>query len=206
MTRAAQTMKRINGRQIRPTESINIVPKFLIVCEGQKTEVLYFEAFPVSTEPDVVEVIVHGTGFNTVSLVNEAIRLCNQANYDQVWCVFDRDSFPIEHFNSAIALARNNDMFVAYSNEAFELWYLLHYGYYHTAITRASYCERLSTLMQKDYKKNSKTLYQDLLHLQSNALKFAKKLLDSYKPHDPVKDNPCTTVHLLVLELNKYIK
>jgi AAA15 family ATPase/GTPase len=38
------------------------------------------------------------------------------------------------------------------------------------------------------------------------AIKHAKILLSSYDPHDPESDNPVTTVHLLVEELNQYIR
>jgi hypothetical protein len=46
-------------------------------------------------------------------------------------------------------------------------------------------------------------MYDDLLSLQSKAIKNAKKLLLSYDPHNPEADNPCTTVFKLVEELNK---
>ena len=41
-----------------------------------------------------------------------------------------------------------------------------------------------------------------LLEHQPRAIKNACKLLSIYEPHNPEKDNPCTTVHLLVEELN----
>src|SRR5947209_5388606 len=80
------------------------IPRFLIVCEGERTEPNYFRSFRVPR--DVVTVEVQGTGYNTLRLVQEAIRLRSKGEYDQVWCVFDRDSFPPEHFNEAINLAR----------------------------------------------------------------------------------------------------
>ena len=32
----------------------------------------------------------------------------------------------------------------------------------------------------------------------------ARRLLDSYAPHNPAQDDPCTTVHELVRKLNEY--
>ena len=43
--------------------------------------------------------------------------------------------------NKAINDATANDLKVAWSNEAFELWYLLHFIFLDTAITRKAYIE-----------------------------------------------------------------
>jgi len=135
------------------------VGRVLIVCEGEKTEPNYFKwwqkqlenirgaakskavgGIEVNSYGD--EIKVNGEGKNTNSLVKEAIKLKVQAKiqakieYTHVWCVFDRDSFPPKNYNAAIDNARTNDLKVAYSNEAFELWYLLHFDYVNTGISR----------------------------------------------------------------------
>ena len=46
-------------------------------------------------------------------------------SYDEVWCVFDVDNHPNIH--EARDMARDNDIFLAVSNESFELWLLLHF-------------------------------------------------------------------------------
>jgi hypothetical protein len=130
------------------------------VCEGEKTEPNYFRSFPV--DPKVIKLEIKGEGKNTKSLVENAISLKNDSESDETdrfWCVFDRDKSPknpnySQNFNSAITLARNNGIDVAYSNDAFELWYLLHFHFYNP---------------------------------------------------NPETDNPSTTVHLLVEELNSFI-
>jgi len=154
---------------------------------------------------DVVGLDVRGIGANTSSLVQEAIELRSQDTYDQVWCVLDRDSFPAENFNAALALAAANNIQVAYSNEAFELWYLLHFHYYQTAITRASYIKKLSALLEFKYEKNSEHMYDLLESKQSTAVRHAEKLLEEYSEFTPEKNNPSTTVHWLVKELNKFV-
>lgn len=55
----------------RRTNRLPVRERFLIVCEGQKTEVHYFRGFKMEGRLVVVE----GTGRNTLSLVEEAIRL-----------------------------------------------------------------------------------------------------------------------------------
>jgi hypothetical protein len=186
----------------RPVATRDINERFLIVCEGEETERRYFQSFRVPK--DVIT--VYGLGFNTAALVEEALRLSAQGNYDQVWCVFDRDSFPVKNFNQAIELARQNSISVAYSNEAFELWYLLHFHYYNTGISRDAYKALLTNLLEHEYKKNSGTIYEELLDRQHTAASNAARLLKEYAPRNPAYDNPSTTVHLLVEQLNRFVR
>jgi hypothetical protein len=178
--------------------------RILIVCEGTKTEPNYFEGFRLTN----VQIV--GTGSNTHSVVKKALEekrraKRNKERFDQIWCVFDRDSFPSQNFNNAIAIAKQNDIRVAYSNESFELWYLLHFHYYDSAMTRQQYCDKLSQLLNINYQKNAKGIYDLLLQKQQDAIRNAKKLLSKYEILNPENNNPSTTVHLLVRELNKWL-
>lgn len=190
--KAPSLYRRIDTRKTRDS--------FLIVCEGEKTEPNYFKNFRVNKKIEVV-----GVGFNTVSLIERTIQIKNETKeaYDQVWCVFDKDSFSDEDFNAAITLAEKNQIKSAYSNEAFELWYLLHFSYHQTAISRNLYNEKLSKRFGRQYQKNAPDVYEVLADKQADAIRNADMLLKAYNPHNPAKDNPCTTVHLLVQELVK---
>ena len=193
----------------RVVDQLPVRERFLIVCEGAQTERLYFESFRVPGR--VLE--VRGTGMNTLSLVNEAMRLREEEEsrlrrrglegFDQCWCVFDHDAFPPGDFNSAIDKARANHFRVAYSNEAFELWYLLHFDYHEAALHRNQYCEKLTELLGRRYEKSSATMYQALLNRQQAAIRNAKALLKLHGVDNPEQNNPSTTVHELVEELNK---
>jgi hypothetical protein len=183
-------------------EQFEYAQTFLIVCEGERTEPNYFRSFRVAG--DVRKIDIQGTGYNTLSLVNWAIELQAEEDYDQVWCVFDRDSFPAETFNAALTLARQHGIRLAYSNEAFELWYLLHYHFFNTAMSRHRYCQKLTGLLKREYKKNDPFIYQELLERQGDAIRNARRLLAEYNPPNPAQDNPSTTVHLLVEALNRY--
>lgn len=198
--RKNRPLKRRSKKRGEPPKSI------LIVCEGEKTEPNYFRAFRLSS----AVVRVEGCGENTINLIKKAIDIRKKAKandeiFDQVWCVFDRDSFPLQNFNEAISLARRKKINVAYSNEAFELWYLLHFHYYNSAITRDEYKKKLSELLNHPYKKNSQSMYKELLDKQEAAVKNAARLLKTYNPPDPGRDNPSTTVYKLVEELNTYL-
>lgn len=175
----------------------------LIICEGKKTEPNYFICFREQNR--LKNIIIDGTGTNTDTIVKKAIK--ESKKYDQVWCVFDRDSFPPHNFNRAFDLVKSKPKIkIAYSNEAFELWYLLHYNYYDTALSRIQYEGKLTELLGYKYKKNSTTMYEELLDKQQTAIDNARRLLEQYPDLNPERDNPSTTVHLLVKELNKYVK
>jgi RloB-like protein len=200
--------RKINSRGYSPrkVDTREVRQRFLIVCEGEKTEPNYFRSFRVPK--DVAEVNVQGLGANPSKLVTIAKELKAQDDdsYDQVWCVFDRDSWTPEDFNNALKNADDQGFKVAYSNEAFELWYILHFEFLNTGISRKDYAGKLSSLLGCKYKKNSETIYDELFDKQYIAIKNAINLLKQYNPHFPVKDNPATTVHLLVQELNKFLQ
>jgi len=126
-------------------------------------------------------------------------------DYDQVWCVFDRDDVPAEQFNAAMQLAEHLGILVAYSNEAFELWYVLHFQYLDTAISRDDYKTQLTSHLGVAYCKNDPDMYSTLLSKQGDAIRNARRLYEQYSPHRPEQDNPSTTVHLLVDALNRFV-
>jgi hypothetical protein len=49
-------------------------------------------------------------------------------------------------------------------------------------------------------------MYDELLPRQQTAIANAARLLSTYNPPDPAQNNPSTTVHLLVQELNKSLR
>ena len=205
MAKRSRTEVRVQSYLERTVDTRGVLPSFLIICEGKKTEPNYFQAFRI---PDlsVKQLDVIGLGDNTLSLVERAKEIKDKGNYNYVWCVFDRDSFPAGKFNAAITSAYNNEMHVAYSNEAFELWYLLHFHFYNTGISRDSYKSKLTKLLKHKYEKNSTTIYEELKDKQHSAIKNANTLLIQYDPNRPEKDNPSTTVHLLVQCLNALVE
>ncbi len=192
--------------QVRSIYSREKLPSFLIVCEGEKTEPHYFKGFKLNITVEVI-----GSGFNTEMLVSFTQEIKEKAEKDQqpyndIWVVFDRDSFPPDDFQNAITKAQQSGFSVAYSNEAFELWYILHFDYMSSGVSRTQYEDMLTKRLKKPYKKNDPTMYMRLEKMQYIAIQNAEKLHNSYKPmHNPAKDNPCTTVYELVRKLNKYL-
>lgn len=124
--------------------------------------------------------------------------------YDQIWCVFDRDLFDPGDFNNAICKAISAGFQVAYTNEAFELWYLLHFDDHRAALQRGQYAVMLKDRLGHEYRKNSQAMYAELLKQQVEAIHRAESLRAEYGTgHNPQQDDPCTTVHLLVKALRE---
>jgi len=197
---------------------------FLIVCEGTKTEPNYFASirniinskhrgaidlkFPVKI--DIV-----GTGYNTQSLIEETENIIRTANkeYGVVWCVFDKDDFSDSQFNNSIKSAETRGYNVGWSNEAFELWILLHFEEYSGAGKRSEYCNRLNRIFKardissKGYEKNRKDIYFVLCEYgqPDNAVKRASRLLTLHEGKTPAKMKPATKVHLLYKNLIEYL-
>ncbi len=139
---------------------------------------------------------------------------------EEVWVVFDMDIQPDnakqlkEDYENAIALAESKNIKVAYSNDAFELWFLLHYQYFDNQWTRHEYYDKLSELWVCNYEKMgkniafAKTIYKRLKEDenadQAQAISRAEKLLENQKDLNYAEKNPATNVHSLVEELNKH--
>ena len=182
--------------------------RVLIVCEDSKSACHYFEAFEI--DPQRAEVFAVGTGMNTDSLVEKAIQLSTQAAqasqpYSEVWCVFDRDNFPLENYCRAFQLAHAKGIRVAWANEAFELWYLLHFNYHDTGISRHDYKARLKQ-SGLEYDKADKTIYNKVKDRQETAFKHARRLERHWNDMGerfPERQNPSTSVHKLVEFLNE---
>jgi hypothetical protein len=201
------------GHYHRPPPVRELRQRFLIVCEGEKTEPNYFRAYRQFAS--VFDVHIHGASADPLSVVNRAsdeVKRERQRQglsikkkpYDQVWCVFDRDSWPTQRFNEALAQAEQREFKVAYSNQAFELWYVLHFEYLNSSIPRADYIHKLHILLGEPYVKNSWLMFAKLQSRQQTALKNAERLFGQYAPVSPANDDPSTTVHHLIQQLNRF--
>lgn len=192
--------------------------RFLIVCEGKETEPNYFKSFALR---DYVEVRTHGGEGSPSQVVEKAEQLRDnpkQSPYDAVWVVFDKDNFP--DFKTAIDTAHGKQIGCAWSNEAFELWFIYHFENPTSPISRDKYKEKIEDYVKQGaetfkrskykefiYKKNDKSIRRTLLDCggnEENAIKWAEKQAqEQVQCHDKDwdKHNPCTMVYLLVKQL-----
>lgn len=191
--------------------------RFLIVSEDTKSSTDYFKALIKEVQAacsgsEVVGIakdsVVEGCGMSTSRLLQEAksIKSRRQISFDRCWLVFDKDDF--SDFNRSIREATDAGFDVAWSNESFELWYLLHFRYHNTAISRDECMKVLEAEMQKckpsfRYDKGSSSMHSILAEHgdQRLAIKNAEKLRNTYQDTDYSSHNPCTHVDRLIKEI-----
>lgn len=70
----------INSAPKRKPEIKPVRKRFLIVCEGSKTEPNYFESVKRLLVKNTVEIKIEGVGKNTLSLLEHALDLFKKAN------------------------------------------------------------------------------------------------------------------------------
>jgi len=191
--------------------------RVIIACEGTVTEKQYFQSIfddlvannNIAKTSLVIAKHSHTDPKGVLADLEKALE--KDSEFEHKWIVIDRDEVKpnggghdIENFNGAISSAEAKGIDVAYSNPSFEIWYLLHFEYRNTALSRDEVIKKLKKYV--DYEKNSKTIYIELLSLQKNAIDNAKKLEAMHTSNgrklDPAIDNPSTTVYKLVETLN----
>lgn len=180
-----------------------------ILCEGEKTEVLYFRALIKDQLGSFAQVKVVDTTPNThLELVTEACKYKKNAatTRDQVWVVVDKDGYT-KHAE-AFDKAESNDIRIAFSSIAFEFWFLLHYEYTTRFYVKSEAI--ISDLKHKHklcYSKNDRTIYEKIKHLMANAKNNANKLRKSQEadyPGTPLwKLDAFTNVDELIGEIEK---
>lgn len=181
---------------------------FVIVCEGEKTERIYFNRYKtrysnlrIETPNSKYTDPVNLTKFAIEQIKKEGLDL---KNGDSVWCVFDCDENKNEDISKACRIA-GKDVKVCFSNPNFELWFLLHFEFLISKLTRSEVIDKLKKHIHT-YEKN-KDFYDDLLDKRPEAIKNVKKLFEMYERKGVglycVESNPSTQVNILVEEILK---
>lgn len=214
---AAKARRRSKPVLDRNEPFIEEKPTLLIVCEGKNTEPSYFRQFRLSS----AKIIPLGIGSNTISLVNETADLSQEYKYDQIWCVFDKDDFSADDFNSAILIAEAQGFNVAYSNQAFEYWLILHLeDHQGGGMHRRQYNDKINENLKAHGLKydgnGTKEITGDLFEFlesvdpnyqksrQNLAIERAKRIYESLNHNSPANEESSTTVFKLVEEIMKY--
>ena len=220
--------KRKEGRKKREEATRSLrAGQQLILAEGKKTEVNYFEglvAYLNETNDSSIKIKSEGLGKDPKSVVEEYDKHHNKTRipYYKTIFVFDKDSFGANNFNGAISKAESyEDSIVAWSNESFELWLYLHFKDIDTMQTRHWYNDKLTEIFRKekifidkqnweDNGKSDPEIFQKILQAGGcfdRAIGFAKKLFEEHTAngnlHSPAKANPATMVYKAVEALIK---
>ncbi|MBI1313523.1 RloB domain-containing protein [bacterium] len=125
-------------RQARRAPFKEARPRILVVTEGAVTEPQYLDGLKKACRNPLVDVEVedrHGRDPHAlVKIARDRLRQAERQarresddnlKYDDVWCVFDIDDH--QTVADAKQMARDNQIELAISNPAIELWLLLHF-------------------------------------------------------------------------------
>lgn len=218
--RNAQRREQYRGQRTpkwRPERPVT----WLFVCEGTKTEVNYLAGLGKLVEKmtdGALRFRVEGTGYSTVGVVRAVdfyldsvygFERSRNLRYQKIFTVFDKDSFKDESFNRAVTLSRQRGYVPLWSNESFELWFLLHYTRPDGTLSRFDCMKLLDEYFRKEhgqgYKKNDARIFERMgkggkLLI---AVKNAGRLHEKSRKKPPGEANPCTMVHLLFREIKE---
>lgn len=233
--------------------SADSLPTFIIFCEDEIAEAQYFKYFETSLIKvntvegqkskfsHVVKAICHCLDKEILIRGDDGFYQLKDNNI-HLWCVFDRDveddpkikqRSDIE-FDEAIETGTKRGFNVAWSNDSFELWILLHFEEVNPTNgdnkNRDTYYNKLTDIFKKLPNKNedlNKALKHASFHYKKDlkhknnfltivrpeivektqiALSRAERLESFYKkPNISNHDkSPCTMIHYLVKELLQY--
>lgn len=195
--------------------------RHLIVCEGTRTEPLYFESMRESLAPgfrDRIHIVVKGTGLHTTDLFEYAVAECSRSKngYDHVWIAYDKDDFLVAKFDEVARRCRGTRVGDArfhamWSNPCFEVWLLLHFGYSTSEIVVKQCIDRVDSECARrfgcGYAKNF-SVYGQLASMRGAACDNSKRLIAWHEGQGkdrPSAMNPGTAVHEMVDSLGQYL-
>ena len=172
---------------------IQLKKRILILCEDEKSSLLYFKGFKKDEEfkrkLQAIDIeVYHPHNYSPVGLFEEAKEKIKKAKaeknpYDETWLVFDKDGHQnIEHVYEAIRQSKSKIIKIAISNICFEYWVLLHFEY--TTKGFKNYDEIEKYLNKKKYfdKYAKKDDYFPFLKEKlEQAINHNKKLFESLK-------------------------
>ena len=238
---------------LKPTDerSAESLKTFVIFCEDEHHEPLYFKSFEQQIPGIKINAIENlrskKLNLNATIQISVDKGLINFENgiyslipglTDHLWCVYDRDmeseilaDIPPQNnvdFDTSIIAAQNAGLKVAWSNDIFEMWILLHFepipvgsimhrNYIYGRLThifkhvvpRNPELDEVTEPETFNYKTNMKrrerfiTQVVPLLHPRTtDAIANAKILEAEFASNVPYhRRNPCTMVHYLVQEI-----
>ena len=136
----------------------------------------------------------------------------------QIWCVYDKDSFPTKDFNGVAKRVDKLNLgnpelqyHASWSNECIEFWFILHFAYYTSNNHRSEYVKFLNDKFRElgigKYQKNMKDIFRILMEKGNPklAIRYAKRIIEENKGKTPAAIAPGTKVYELVEELVKYL-
>ena len=197
--------RRPRSRPVRSGPKREPYDRVLIVCEGQRTEPLYFQDIVDRYRLSIANIKVVGSGADPRTVVREAKKERDRERrrgerFDRVYCVFDRD----EHatFQAACGEARASGLRLTTSWPCFEFWLRLHFEFSRQPYVRsggrspAQNCVEDVRNFLPRYAKAARGLFVELEERLVEAKAHAARALNDARATGAF--NPSTEVHELV--------
>ena len=187
-----------------PKASIKPNKTILIVSEGPVTERQYVEGLGQLIGNTGVRVVFSGKHGVPRTIVDAAKEEClelrgvHREEYDEVWCLFDRDKHPRFQESIQIALARGYRL--AVSNPCIELWLWLHHRPSPGAQTHTHMQDLLKDQLDAEYDKHIREdfYFPKLMAAVAAAFRLDKQAIED---GEPPFSNPSTSMYKLVLSI-----
>ena len=195
--------------------------RYYIFCEGQATEPKYFQGFKryIEDNPiyrDMVLIEIEGCQAETMRVIGKAEEYVreNKITKGQIWCVYDKDSFPSSDVNGVVQRAevlnqKNPDVqyHAAWSNECIEFWFMLHFAYYTANNHRTKNKKFLNDRNWELGSMNMDDIFETLMNGEIRSWQFGmqERIIENGKGKTPAEIAPGTKVYELVEELAKYL-
>ncbi len=198
---------------MRKTRKTNLrSPKKLIIliCEGSKTEINYFQSIFNSNSQNLRFYSLkcyQPQDYSPLGIVNQCIFEIDNAKINKikksdfsVWAIFDRDNH--SGLEMSFQKAKSKNIKIIYSSICFEYWILLHYS----RTTRPFYnCNELINYIKTNYNSDFEKRNNLFIELEENievAILNGKWLVEQVMNVNPNSEiyelNPYTNAHELV--------
>lgn len=201
----SRTSKQLRQRR----QAFKTPPKTeLIVCEGSKTEKMYFDKLKrrLRFKAVIIDVISPGES-EPIAVVEEAISKKNEMAeqgdpYEKVWCVVDVEIPHHRTLDGAWEKVRKTDgIELILTNPIVEYWFLLHFKK-HTAPFDNNDNVMTELKAVHPFYKKSRIGFDILYRHTATAIKNAKEVLEEKSCGEDLRySNPSTNIHKLVEHL-----
>ena len=186
---------------------------YVIACEGERTEKIYFEQF--CREFRRVQVVVLPTGEDhksaPIHVLNRADEYVEELGVlgedDKIWIVIDKDRWKEAQLNEVARKCEQKDKFqLILSNPCFEVWLYLHLKNPSVELKDIDKCKEFKTILRNDLGSyNPSNLnFSQFEPFTEIALEKAKTL--DINPEHRFPNNKATRIYILIDELLKLKK
>lgn len=194
----------------RRPPGLHVRDRVLVMCSGE-TEEVYFNHYKNKHKRDLqnvsIKVVTHKKS-NPMAVVQAA--LAQKPDCDEIWAVFDKDDFT--DFDDAITFALDNNINCAFSNEAIEYWFFLHFENKTGAMSRSTLNSELERKLGFDYDKGAGTIQRTCGKISNRLLAAEERAQVGHERHiinsgeKPSNWCSCTTIYALTKRLREWSK